>query len=142
VYRSLRPRGPLDGPEEIEGVALERLVAQHLRTFCQLRRRGETLHFWRTRSGLEVDFVVYGPDVFWAIEVKRRARIERRDLAGLQAFGKDYPQAQRWLLSLAPEHLMIDGIRCEPLDAWLRQFHPLEESPGQVEPPGVDYQAR
>ena len=142
VYRSLRPRGPLDGPEEIEGVALESLVAQHLRAFCQLRRRGETLHFWRTRSGLEVDFVVYGPDVFWAIAVKRRARIERRDLAGLQAFGKDYPQAQRWLLSLAPEHLMIDGIRCEPLDAWLRQFHPLEESPGQLEPPGIDYQAR
>jgi len=125
VYRSLRPRGPLDAPEEIEGVALESLVAQHLRAFCQLRRRGETLHFWRTRSGLEVDFVVYGPDVFWAIEVKRRARLERRDLAALQAFGADYPQAQRWLLSLAPEPLTIDGIRCEPLEGWLRQLQPL-----------------
>jgi hypothetical protein len=62
--------------------------------------------------------------VFWAIEVKRRARIERRDLAGLQAFGADYPQAQRWLLSLAPEALTIDGIRCEPLEAWLRQLKP------------------
>ncbi|MFO0038101.1 MAG: ATP-binding protein [Synechococcaceae cyanobacterium] len=124
VYRSLRPRGPLDAPEEIEGVALESLVAQHLRAFCQLRGRGETLHFWRTRSGLEVDFVVYGPDVFWAIEVKRRARLERRDLAALQAFGADYPQAQRWLLSLAPEPLAIDGIRCEPLEEWLRQLQP------------------
>jgi predicted AAA+ superfamily ATPase len=127
VYRSLRPRGPLDAPEEIEGVALESLVAQHLRAFCQLRRRGETLHFWRTRSGLEVDFVVYGPDVFWAIEVKRRARLERRDLAALQAFGADYPQAQRWLLSLAPEPLTIDGIRCEPLERWLRQLQPFEQ---------------
>ena len=47
--------------------------------------------FWRTRSGLEVDFVVYGPDLFWAIEVKRSARIDRRGLAALKAFGADYP---------------------------------------------------
>jgi len=124
VYRSLRPRGPLDAPEEIEGLALETLVAQHLRAFCQLRRRGETLSFWRTRAGLEVDFVVYGPDLFWAIEVKRSARIATNDLAGLKAFGADYPEAERWLLSFAPEPLCIDGIRCEPLEPWLRNLCP------------------
>lgn len=122
VYRSVRPHGPLDAPEEIEGLALETLVAQHLRAFCQLRRRGETLGFWRTRAGLEVDFVVYGPDLFWAIEVKRSARIAKKDLAGLKAFGADYPEAERWLLSFAPEPLCIDGIRCEPLEPWLRNL--------------------
>lgn len=124
VFRALRPRGPLDSPHEIEGLALETLVAQHLRAYCQLRRQGDTLCFWRTRSGLEVDFVLYGPDLFWAIAVKRSARIDRRDLAGLKAFGADYPEAQRWLLSLAPESLVIDGIRCEPLEPWLRQLRP------------------
>lgn len=68
---------------------------------------------------MEVDFVVYGPDLFWAIEVKRGNRIDRRDLASLKAFGEDYPQAQRWLLSLSPEPLCIDGIHCEPLEPWL-----------------------
>ena len=58
VFRSLRPRGPLDAPEEIEGLALESLVAQHLRALCQLRANGTQLSFWRTRAGLEVDFVV------------------------------------------------------------------------------------
>jgi predicted AAA+ superfamily ATPase len=124
VYRSLRPTGPLDAPQEIEGLALETLVAQHLRAFCQLRRQGGSLSFWRTRSGLEVDFVVYGPELFWAIEVKRSARIDRRDLAGLKAFGTDYPQAERLLLSLAPEPMLIDGIRCEPLEPWLRRLAP------------------
>ncbi|MFM8604337.1 MAG: ATP-binding protein [Cyanobium sp.] len=124
IYRSLRPRGPLDAPQEIEGLALETLVAQHLRALCQLRRRGENLSFWRTRAGLEVDFVVYGPDRFWAIEVKRSSRIERRDLAALRAFGADYPEAERWLLSFAPEPLGIDGIRCEPIEPWLRQLRP------------------
>jgi predicted AAA+ superfamily ATPase len=125
VYRTLRPTGPLDAPEEIEGLALETLVAQHLRAFCQLRRPGGSLSFWRTRAGLEVDFVVYGPDLFWAIEVKRSARIDRRDLAGLKAFGADYPQAERLLLSFTPEPLLIDGIRCEPLEPWLRRLSPL-----------------
>jgi predicted AAA+ superfamily ATPase len=31
VFRSLRPRGPLDRPEEIDGQALEGLVGQHLK---------------------------------------------------------------------------------------------------------------
>ena len=124
VYRTLRPTGPLDAPQEIEGLALETLVAQHLRAFCQLRRQGGSLSFWRTRSGLEVDFVLYGPDLFWAIEVKRSDRIDRSDLAGLKAFGADYPQAERLLLSLAPEPMQIDGIRCEPLEPWLRRLTP------------------
>src|SRR5438067_13671054 len=33
VFRSLRPKGPLDRPEEIDGPALEGLVAQHLRAW-------------------------------------------------------------------------------------------------------------
>lgn len=124
VFRSIRPQGPLDAPEEIEGLALEGLVAQHLRAFCQLRPGGAQLSFWRTRSGLEVDFVAYGPELFLAVEVKRSARVERRDLAPLKAFGADYPEAQLLLLSFCPEPLLIDGVRCEPIEPWLRSLHP------------------
>ena len=120
VFRSLRPRGPLDAPEEIDGMALEGLVAQHLRALCQLRADGTSLSFWRTRAGLEVDFVLYGPDVFMAVEVKRSARVHRRDLSALRAFREDYPEATCCLVSFAPEALVIDGIRCEPLEPWLR----------------------
>lgn len=124
VFRSLRPRGPLDAPAEIEGVALETLVAQHLRALCQLRSGGAQLSFWRTRAGLEVDFVLYGPELFLAVEVKRSRRVDRSDLKALQAFGEDYPEADRLLLSFCPEPLLIDGIRCEPLEPWLRQLRP------------------
>lgn len=67
---------------------------------------------------------MYGPDLFWAIEVKRSARIDRRDLAGLKAFGADYPQAECLLLSLAPEPMLINGIRCELLEPLLLRFSP------------------
>ncbi len=33
VFRSLRPAGPIDSPQEMEGGALEGLVAQHLRAW-------------------------------------------------------------------------------------------------------------
>ncbi len=124
VFRSLRPRGPLDAPEEIEGLALEGLVAQHLRALCQLRPEGGTLSFWRTRSGLEVDFIAYGPGLFLAVEVKRATKVTRNDLKGLKAFQADYPEAQCLLLSFCSEPLLIDGIRCEPLEGWLRRLHP------------------
>ena len=41
VFRSLRPKGPLDRPEEMEGQALEGLVAQHLRAWAGLQGRFE-----------------------------------------------------------------------------------------------------
>jgi hypothetical protein len=118
------PRGPIDAPHEIEGLALGTRVAQHLRAFVQQRRQGDTLSFWCTRAGLEVDFAVCCPDLFSAIEVKRSACIDKRDLVGLKAFGVDYAHAQHWLLSRSPESLLIDGIRCEPLKPCLRELRP------------------
>ena len=56
VFRSLRPKGPLDRPEEIDGQALEGLVAQHLRAWAAYSRHDVDLFYWRTRAGTEVDF--------------------------------------------------------------------------------------
>jgi predicted AAA+ superfamily ATPase len=85
VFRYLRPSGPLDRVEEIEGAALEGLVAQHLRAFCALDNRGYTLYFWRTKAGSEVDFILYGPAGILAIEVKRTARL-KTSIVGLRLY--------------------------------------------------------
>jgi len=112
VFRSLRPKGPLDPIEEIEGAAIEGLVAQHLRAWISYSASDATLHYWRTKSGNEVDFVVYGPDIFCAIEVKRKKRAGNKDVKGLQSFKEDYPEAQACLLYMGSERLMINGILC------------------------------
>lgn len=67
----------LDLLEEIDGGALEGLVAQHLRTWCTYRKRDDRLYYWRTKSSNEVDFVDYGEASFVAIEVKRAMKIIR-----------------------------------------------------------------
>ncbi len=76
VFRANRPTGPLDTPSEIDGAALEGLVAQHLRAWCDYSNGNHKLHYWQTRSRVEVDFVVYGEDGFHALEVKNSARVQ------------------------------------------------------------------
>jgi predicted AAA+ superfamily ATPase len=124
VYRSLRPKGPLDRPEEIDGHAFEGLVAEHLRAWIDYSGRGFTLHFWRTRSGVEVDFVVYGADGLFAIETKNTARLQPQDLRGLRSFKEDYPQSKAYLLYRGKERLMKNGILCIPCEEFLLALHP------------------
>lgn len=124
VYRSLRPKGLLDRPEEIAGHALEGLVGQHLRAWIAYSKSDSSLHFWRTRSGVEVDFIVYGPEGLFAIEVKNSARIRPQDLRSLKAFKQDYPASKACLLYRAKESLLKGNILCLPCDEFLRQLRP------------------
>ena len=124
VFRSLRPAGPMDRPEEARDAALEGLVAQHLRAWIDYSRAGATLSFWRTRAGSEVDFVLYGPEVFWALEVKHASRIRPADLRSLKSFALDYPEARVRLAYLGDERLKIDGVLCLPVTELLRGIVP------------------
>jgi len=94
VYRILRPQGVLDSSAEIEGLALEGLVAQHLRNWVLAQNEPHSLSFWRTQTKLEVDFIIYGPRGFWAIEVKRSPNLGPDDARALLAFKEEYPEAQ------------------------------------------------
>lgn len=129
VYRSLRPRGPLDRPEEVAGAALEGLVAQHLRAWISYSGGDEELFFWRTRSGVEVDFVVYGAAGFWALEVKNTAQVRSADLRALRTFAADYPECRPVFLYRGTERLLIDGISCLPAGEFLRALRPGEPLP-------------
>ena len=124
VFRSLRPKGILDRVEEIEGAALEGLVAQHLRAWIAYRGNRDGLYYWRTKSGSEVDFVVYGADVFLALEVKRSDKVKTAELRALKSFRDDYPEATVAFLYLGHERLLIDDIPCIPCDDFLRQLSP------------------
>ncbi len=126
VYRSLRPHGPLDRPEEIEGASLEGLVAQHLRAWIAYSGSEARLHYWRTRSGVEVDFIVYGCAGFWAIEVKNSAKVQPADLRPLKAFSKDYPECICILLYRGSDRLQTDGIWCIPAAEFLKNLRPSE----------------
>ncbi len=129
VFRSLRPKGPLDSPEEVGGACMEGLVAQHLRGWIAYGKGEQTLHFWRTKAGLEVDFVVYGEDTFLAIEVKRSRTVSRKDVRPLLAFREDYPQAKACLLYGGKDRLNVNGVLCLPCEEFLKNLVPDAPAP-------------
>lgn len=130
AFRALRPTGPLDRPQEIDGVALETLVLQHLRAWVDLGNVDAKIYYWRTRAGLEVDFVLYGNEHFFAIEVKNTASIRGNDLKGLKAFLTDYPQARALLLYRGEEKLRKGNVLCLPVDDFLSELFPNKHLPG------------
>jgi predicted AAA+ superfamily ATPase len=127
LFRTLRPAGPLDKVAEAEGPALEGLVGQHLRAWSAAA--DATLHYWRTPSGNEVDFVVYGKGCFCAIEVKNARRVRPEDLKGLAAFREDYPEATLLLVYRGRERLKSNGVLCVPCAEFLREIVPGKPLP-------------
>ena len=127
VFRSVRPKGPLDRLEEMDGAALEGLVYQHLKAWGDYSEGSSELFFWRTQSGSEVDFVVYGESQFCALEVKNSRKVDRKDLRALKAFRSDYPESTAALLYRGTERLLVDDIWCIPCDEFLRQLTPSRE---------------
>ena len=120
VYQSLRPKGPLDSPEEIGGSALETLIFQEIRASNDALQQGYELFFWHTADHKEVDFVLYGEKGIKAIEVKATRKVTTKHLKGLRAFLEDYPMATAYLVYGGSEELYFDKINVIPVEKFLR----------------------
>jgi predicted AAA+ superfamily ATPase len=129
VFRSLRPKGPLDNPNEIDGVCLEGLVYQHLRAWNDYLDEPNELFFWRTKNGLEVDFIIYGANEFAAIEVKNSCHVDRQDAAPLEAFISDYPEARAFLLYRGERTVQVSAhVTAIPAESFLMGLTPENTS--------------
>ena len=123
VFRAIRPVGPLDSGAEIDGPALETLVLQELRAVNDYHDYGYQISFWRTRNGLEVDFVLYGPRGLLAIEIKRSTQIQPKDTRALREFKKDYPPAKCFVFYGGPSPLYLDDVTVLPVEHAFRNLH-------------------
>lgn len=90
-------------PEEVRnareyGAYFETLLYHHLRLLTRLLVPAGRLFFWRTREGREVDFVVEHGRKAIAVEVKATDHPGYGDIAGLQTFLREHPQAVGGLL--------------------------------------------
>ncbi|MGO8988304.1 MAG: ATP-binding protein [bacterium] len=115
VYRTLRPMGPLDAPEEVDGIALETLFLQELIALNSAFDFGYKIFYWRTSNGREVDFVLYGPKGMLSFEIKRTSRITSAMLGGLKSFLADYPMAKAYFLYTGNRRMHEGKIEIVPL---------------------------
>lgn len=124
VYRALRKTGTIDTVHEMDGISLEGLVLQHLRAWCDYSKGKYQIFYWRTKAGLEVDFIIYGEKDFWAVEVKNSTKVFSKDLQGLLHFKEDYPESKQLFLYRGQERIVENGILCMPCEEFLRQMIP------------------
>jgi predicted AAA+ superfamily ATPase len=114
VFRAVRPRGPLDSADEVDGAAIETLLMQSLRAENANADLGFTMSFWRTPAGDEVDLVMYGERGLLGFEVTRSAVYRETDLRGLRLFCGDYPEARGYLLYGGTRRYTFDAIEVIP----------------------------
>ena len=108
IYRTLRPIGPLDMPEMIEGTAIETLFFQEIKALNDYLELGYTIYYYRTANNTEVDFVLYGKRGIRAFEIKRAKKVRYSELSGLRTFLSDYPEAKGYC-AYGGERIMKEG---------------------------------
>jgi predicted AAA+ superfamily ATPase len=125
IYKILRPTGLLDTKEETDGAALETLFLQSLAAINDYLELGYKIYFWRTSSGAEVDFILYGPRGLHAFEIKRSSRVDSKALRGLKEFKLDYPEAKLHFVYLGSTKAYYDQITAIPLEVALKDLPTL-----------------
>lgn len=122
VYTAIRPKGPLDSADELHGPALETFFLQHVRAINDYYHLGYEFFYWRTKSGIEVDFVVYGENGFFAFEVKNTKRLTKKDFKGLKVFKDDYPAAKVYMLYRGEREYFDGDVSVLPIDRMILQL--------------------
>jgi predicted AAA+ superfamily ATPase len=119
VMHELAGTTALDRNSDLYGRSFEHFIGMELRAYVSYARTGDTLHFWRSKHGYEVDYLVGGRT---AIEVKATRRASLRDARGLLAL-KEEGIAQRFLLvSEDPIAARREGVEFLPWMTFLERL--------------------
>lgn len=112
------------------GKAFEHFVWQELSAYRAYFARGQSLHFWRDKSGAEVDFVLGGKV---AVEVKSTSAVDDRDLKGLRAISeqRDFPIQRRIMVCREREPRRVRDIEIVPYELFLERLWAGRVFPGR-----------
>jgi uncharacterized protein len=125
IYRAIRPEGPLDSPEEIQGASLETLFLQELRAVNDNNKLGYDIFYWRTSNQIEVDFILYGKKGLLAFEIKRKGKYSSKNLRGLKKFIEDFPIARGFLIYGGTKRFYENNIEIIPIDETIARLHDI-----------------
>ena len=93
------------------GFWLEQTLFQTLETWRSLDPRQRKLHFWRNRSGHEVDFILEEAGKFVALEIKASSQVTANDARGIRAFREDLKRK-----SSLVRGVVLHGGKARPLE--------------------------
>jgi len=105
---------------EFFGKALEHFIFMELSAYSSYQELDYDINFWRTKSGLEVDFVLGAGEV--AIEVKGADRVDKRDLVPLNVFIGEYSPRKALVVCNEREERVQGQIRIMPYKKFLHDL--------------------
>ena len=97
---------------EVFGKAFEHFLLMELMAYRSYAELDFPIHFWRTKSGLEVDFILGAGEV--ALEVKGTSRVDQSDLKSLKTFGQEQRPAKTLLVCNEKTARVTGKIRILP----------------------------
>ncbi len=117
----LSRRGTVSQGSELFGRAFEHFIWMELSAHASYSETFYPLCFWRTSSGIEIDFVLGDHEI--AIEVKSTRLINDSHLKGMRRFREEYTTRRSIVVSLdsAPRKT-ADGIEILPWKIFLKQL--------------------
>ncbi len=105
---------------ELFGKAFEHFILMEIAAYNSYNEIDYKINFWRTKSGMEVDFVLGGGEV--AIEVKGADRIEKKDLRPLNAFIDEYSPRKAVVVCNEREERVHGKIQIMPYRNFLKDL--------------------
>lgn|SRR3990167_1421942 len=79
------------------GKSFEHYILMELMAYRGIQRKRFDINYWRTKTGLEVDFILGKAEV--AVEVKISEQVHQQDIKGLIAFCEEHPGAKAIVVS-------------------------------------------
>ena len=102
------------------GKAIEHFILMELLAHRVYRELNYDVNFWRTKSGLEVDFILGQGEV--AIEVKGTSRVDNADLRPLKTFIQEYRPARAFVVCNEGASRVHEDIRILPWRDFLKML--------------------
>ena len=109
----------IDPQTDQYGKAFEHFIAMELRAYVSYRRLHQSLSYWRTQQGHEVDFII-GDDV--AIEVKATEKVQNKHLKGLRYLAEEQICQHHILVSQDSTPQRVDNIDILPWQEFLTRL--------------------
>ena len=102
------------------GKAFEHFLLMEIVAYRSYTGKDFSINFWRTKSGLEVDFVLGQGEV--AIEIKGSSHVNKRDMYGLEAFTEASSPKRSILVCNEKEKRKHNKITIIPWEVFLQEL--------------------
>lgn len=120
IVNFLLNRPEIKFPGELFGRAFEHFIFQELRAHTVYTGLNYPISYWRTASGVEVDFILGRNQV--AIEIKSTQNVNTNHLSGMRSFLEEYKVKKAILVSMDPKPRQINNITVLPWKIFLEKL--------------------